>query len=65
MLDRGRPAASGEVRDRVLAAIQARPKITRRELCQKFQKLRADGFKVGRNGAWQWDGTPKSWSSYA
>ena len=28
-------------------------------------KLRADGFKVGRNGAWMWDGQPKSWSSYA
>lgn len=28
-------------------------------------KLRADGFKVDRNGAWSWDGTPKNWTSYA
>lgn len=28
-------------------------------------KLRADGFKVDRNGAWRWDGTPKNWTSYA
>lgn len=28
-------------------------------------KLRADGFKVDRNCACRWDGTPKSWTAYA
>lgn len=42
MLDRGRPRASpGDSRDRVLAVIRERPRITRRELMQKFQSLKS------------------------
>ena len=28
-------------------------------------RLSGDGFRVGRNRAWVWDGTPKNWTAYA
>lgn len=42
MLDRGRPAAPvGDPRDKILSLIRASPNITRRDICQKMQKLKA------------------------